>query len=68
MTDTTTTPSVTVVCSGLMPITMVVILAPISLGQTILGKQDDNLLPQFISGDTVRGSIGLHTMPQKQQP
>ena len=44
VTVATTTPPVTVVCCGAMVITMTVMLAPTSVGQTTLG-QNDMVLP-----------------------
>ena len=62
ITNTTTTPSMTAVCSRTTLITKMVMLAPTSVGQTTLGQP-----PQLILKDTVKGSVGLTTM-QQQQP
>ena len=42
-------------------------LASTSVGQTV-GLHDVVLLPQLILGDTMRGSAGIPTMSQQQQP
>ena len=64
VTMTTTTSPVTVVCSGAMLITVMVILAPTSVGQTALGQHDVVLPPQLILRDTLSDSAGLAIMPQ----
>ena len=66
ITSTTTLP-MTVVCSGMMLITMQVTMAPTSLGQTTSVQHDVILLPQLILRDIMRGSAGLTTKPQQQQ-
>ena len=68
VTISTTTPPVHVVCFGAMLITMMVTLTAISVGQTSLGQHDGVVLSQLIMRDTLRGSVGLITMPQQQQP
>ena len=68
VTVTTTTTPETVVCSGLMAITMTVTLVSISVEQTTLVQHDVVLLPQMILRETVGSSAGLTTMPWKQQP
>ena len=64
VTVTTTTPPVTVVCSRVSLITMMVTLAPTSVGQITLGLHDMVLLQQFIPRDTLWGSA----VPQQQNP
>ena len=61
---TTTTPPVKVVCSKESPITMIVIMAATSVGLAASVV----LPPQVIPRVTVRGSFGLITLPQWQQP
>ena len=67
-----TTPPVTVLCSGASPLTMTVVMAPFSVGVTTLSQQDVVMLPQFILRDTFRVSVGLTTVleqqPQSQMP
>ena len=48
VTTTTTTPPVSVVCSGVSLVTMTVTLAPTSVGHMTMGKQDVILPPQLI--------------------
>ena len=67
-TVSTTIPLMAVVYSRAMPITTLVMFAPISMCQTALGQLNVVLPPQLIPGDTVRGSATLTTMPQQQQP
>ena len=62
MTTTTTTPSVTVVCSRTLLITTVIMLAPTSVDQIPLGQHDVVLLPQMIIRDRMGGSVGLTTV------
>ena len=68
MTTTATIPPVTVTCSRVSLLTTTVTLAPTFVDQTKLGQHDVALLPQLISRDTLRGFVGLTTMPQQQQP
>ena len=68
VTTTTTTSSVTFVQSRALLITVMVMLALTSMGQTTLGQYDVVLLPPLIVGDTMRGSFGLTNLPQHQQP
>ena len=65
VTVTTTTYTVTVVCSGALLFTMTAILAPTSMGQTTLGQHDVVLPTHLILRDTVRDSAGLTTMLQE---
>ena len=64
VTATTATPPVTVVCSGALPITLTVTIAPISVGLAASGQYDVVLSPKLILRDTMRGSVGLATVPQ----
>ena len=68
ITITTTTPPVTIVCSGASLITMIGTLGPTSVGQILLGQWDVVLLPQLILQDTLRDSAGLTHMPQQHIP
>ena len=68
MTTTTTTPSVTALCSGASFFTMIVTLASISLGQIALAQQYVALPPQLIQRDTKGGSAGLTNVLQQQLP
>ena len=66
--NTTTTPHVTAVCSGALLISMTFALPPTPVGQTTLSQHDVVLPPKVILRDTMRGPVGLTTMPQQQQP
>ena len=72
ITMTTTTPSMTIVCSGALLITMMVTLASTSVGKITWGQQDVSLPPQLILRDTLRCSAGLTNMlqqhPESQMP
>ena len=68
VTITATIPPVIVVCSGASLITMTVIMAPTSVGQTTSDQHDVVLPPQWILREAVRGSVSLTTMPEHQQP
>ena len=63
VTTTATTPAVTVVHSGTLLITMMVLLAPTSLGKKTTSQHDVVLPLQLIPRDTVSSSVGLPTMP-----
>ena len=65
MNTITTTPLVTVVGSSVMLITVMVMLAPTSVGQTTLGQYDVLLPPHLIQRDTMRSSVGLIIMLQQ---
>ena len=65
---TTITPPVTVVCSRASPVTMTVTIAPTCMGLAASGQHDVVLLLQVIPKDTLRGSVGLATVPPQQQP
>ena len=60
MTNTTTTPPVTVVFSGASFITMTATTAPTSVEQMTSGQQDVILPPQLIQRDTLRGLLASH--------
>ena len=60
VTVTTTTTTVTDVCCGALLITMMVTLAPTSLGLTSLGHHDMVLLPQLILRDHSEGFCWPH--------
>ena len=64
----TKTPLVTVVSSRASPIIMTVSMAPTSVSLAASGYHDVVLPPHLIPRDTLRGSIGLTTVPQQQQP
>ena len=66
VTTTTITHPVTVVFSIASPITMTILRDPSSVGLPTSGQHDVVLPLQVILWDTVRGSIGLSTMPQQQ--
>ena len=68
VTTTTTNPPVTIVCSRAMLITTTVVLASISVSQTILGQNVVVLLSQVILRDTMRVSASHINMLQQQQP
>ena len=65
VTVTTAAPPMTVVCSSPAPITMTVAMAP-TVNLAALYQHDVILLPPLILRDTVRGSVGLTTMPLHQ--
>ena len=64
VTATSTTPPVTDVCSTASPITMVVTMAPISVGFAASGQHDVVLPQHLILRDTMRVSVGPATIPQ----
>ena len=68
MTTTTTTPSVTAVCSGASLINTIITLPPTSVGQITSGQQNVVLQPQLIQRETMRGSAGLTDKLQQQHP
>ena len=68
VTSTTTSQSMTVMCSSATPSTMTVMMTPTSMGLTALGQHDVVLPPQLILRDTMRVSVDLATMPQQQLP
>ena len=66
-TTTTTTQSVTIVCSG-APITVTVTMASTFVGQRTLDQHNVVLPPQLILRATIKGYVGPTTVPQPQQP
>ena len=67
VTNITITLPVTGVCSGASLITMTIVMASTSVGQSTSGQHDVVLLPQLILRDTMKGSVGITPMLQQQQ-
>ena len=68
VTTTTTTSPVTVVCSGALFITMTVVMAPTSVGQTSLGQYDVVLMPLLILRDIVGVLLASPLCPSNKKP
>ena len=68
VTTTTATTPQTVVCSRASTITTTLTIASTSVGLAALGEHDVVLTLQMILRDTMRGSGGLATVQQQQQP
>ena len=66
VTLTTATPPVTVACPRTTSITATVIMTVIFVSLAGFGQHGVVLLPQLILRDTIRGSVGLTTVPQQQ--
>ena len=64
----TNNPPVVAACFGASSITNTVTMSTTTVGLTVSGQHDVVLLPPLILRDTVRGSIGLITVSQQQQP
>ena len=67
VTAATLSPPVTVLCSRALPVTMIVTIAPTSVGLAASDHHDVVWPPQLILRDTMRGSVGLTTLSQQQQ-
>ena len=66
VTLTTTTPPVIVLCSDALITNLTVTIAPTSVGLlATLGQHSAVLLPPLIPRDTMRGVVGLATVPQQ---
>ena len=64
----TTTPPVTGMCSGVSLMTMTAKMALSPLSQTTASWHDVVLPPLLIPRDIMKGSVGLTTILQQQQP
>ena len=64
-TATTTTPPVTVVCSGTLSVIMTVTMGPTLMGLTVTLGQHEVVLPPLLKLRGMRGVVGLITVLQQ---
>ena len=62
----TTTPPVTVVCSGTSSLLTTVTMAPSLMGLPVISGQHDMVLPPLLTLRNSGGVVGLDTVPQQQ--